>query len=151
MSIHFTSYILAMMALGSLFPDSLSANPTSNDIPKIPKHKAAIYLSELGSFESITFDRATPYAQLDQHPNLPNRLLISLDLKAAQVGDIFRVMQGKALLAKLSVKVPYQDLLTPRYIPIFSKTMGWCEDVVVTQLRNQKVISQKVLRFVCME
>ena len=120
-------------------------------MPKTPEHKAAIYLSELGYFESITFDRATPYAQLDQHPNLANGLLISLDLKAAQVGDTFRVMQGKTLIAKSSVKVPYQNSHTPRYIPLFSMTMEWYEDVVVTQLRNQKVISQKVLRFVCME
>ena len=152
MSKHFTSYILVLMiALGSLLPGSLFASPTSNDMPKTPEHKAAIYLSELGSFESISFDRATPYAQLDQHPNLPNGLLISLDLKVAQVGDAFMVMQGKSLLAKSSVKVPYQNLLTPRYIPLFLKTMGWCEDVVVTQLRNQSVISKNTLRFVCME
>ena len=83
------------MALGSLLPDSLSASPTSNDMPKTPEHKAAIYLSVLGSFESISFDRATPYTQLDQHPNIPDGLLISLDLKVTQVGDVFMVMQGK--------------------------------------------------------
>ena len=152
MSKQFTSYILAlMMALGSLLPHSISAGPTSNDMPKTPEHKAAIYLSKLGSFESISFDRATPYTQLDQHPNLPDGLLISLDLKVAQVGDTFMVMQGKALLAKSSVKVPYQNLITPRYVPVFLKSMEWCDDVVVTQLRNQRMISQKILRFMCME
>ena len=120
-------------------------------MPKTPEHKAAIYLSGLGSFESISFDRTTPYTQLDQHPNFSNGLLISLDRKAAQVGDTFMVMQGKSLLAKSSVKAPYQNLLTPRYIPVFLKIIGWCEDVVVTQLRNQSVISKNILRFVCME
>ena len=113
MSNHFNVYFLALMiALGSLLSGSVSASPTSNDIPQTPEHKAAIYLSELGSFESISFDRATPYSQLDQHPNLPDGLLISLDLKGAQVGDAFMVMQGKTLLAESSVKVPYQNLVT---------------------------------------
>ena len=152
MSKHLTSYILALMvSLGSLLSDSLFASPTPNDMPKTPEHKAAIYLGELGSFESLNFDRTTPYTQLDQHPNLPDGLLISLDLKVAQVGDAFMVKHGKALLTKWSVKVPYQNMLTPRYAPLLIKTMGWCDDVVVTQLRNQKVISQKTLRFVCME
>ena len=152
MSNHFNVYFLALMiALGSLLSGSVSASPTSNDIPQTPEHKAAIYLSELGSFESISFDRATPYSQLDQHPNLPDGLLISFDLKGAQVGDAFMVMQGKTLLAESSVKVPYQNLVTPRYTPVFLKTLGWCDNVVVTQLRNQRVISQKILRFVCME
>jgi hypothetical protein len=145
-------YILALMAtVCSSLSGSLFASPTPNGTPKTLNHKAAIYLTDLGSFEPISFDRTTPYTQLDQHPDLPKGLLISLDLKGAKVGDVFVVMQGKASLAKRSIKVPYQELITPRYIPIFLKTVGWCDDVVVRQLRNQKVINQKRLRFVCME
>ena len=144
------TYIFVLITLCVLLTNKAYTSPTLST-PTSQSHKAVIYLSEDGTFEELVFDRAFPYTQLDQHPKLPEELLISLDLKDANVGDIFMVLQGKTELTMQKVKVIYKELITPRYMLLHVGKVSWCEDVRVIQLRAKKQISQKILRFACTE
>lgn len=145
---------LSALSVNSLRSAALHAAPPASSASQVEhkaEHKAALYLTATGALEPLSFDADFPHSQLDQHPDLPEGLLISLDFKGALKGDVFVVMQGKTPLAKRSVKVPYQEMMSPRYTPVLIKKVGWCEDVSVVQLRAKKVIAKHTLKFACME
>lgn len=143
--------VFVLITFFTLLSNKIYASPIVTSAPTSSDHKVMMYLSEDGTIEELLFNRAVPYTQLDQHPKLPKDLLISLDLKEADIGDFFMVLQGKTTLAKQRVEVLYEELLTPRYVLLHIKKVSWCEDIRVIQLRTKKLISQKILRFTCTE